>query len=36
MSRDPVIAHVDHSLAEAARRMKETDVGALPVVDGDE
>ena len=23
MSRDPVLVHVDHSLAEAAQRMKE-------------
>jgi CBS domain-containing protein len=36
MSGDPVVAHIDHSLAEAAQRMKEADVGALPVVDGDE
>jgi CBS domain-containing protein len=36
MSREPGVVHVDHSLAEAAKRMKEMDVGALPVVDGDE
>lgn len=36
MSCRPVLAHVDHSLAEAAKRMREKNVGALPVVDGDE
>lgn len=36
MSREPVVIHVDHSLAEAAKRMREADIGALPVVDGDE
>ncbi|HUC67684.1 MAG TPA: CBS domain-containing protein [Stellaceae bacterium] len=36
MAREPVIVHVDHSLTEAATRMKEADVGALFVVDGDE
>jgi CBS domain-containing protein len=36
MSSDPVVVHIEHSLAEAAHRMKETDVGALPVVDGAE
>ena len=30
------LTHVDHSLAEAAKRMKAADVGALFVVDGDE
>ena len=36
MSRDPVLIHVDHSLPETAQRMKEFDIGAQPVVDGDE
>jgi CBS domain-containing protein len=36
MAREPATVHVDHSLAEAAMRMKEADVGALFVVDGDE
>jgi CBS domain-containing protein len=36
MSRQLALAHVDHSLAEAAKRMREADAGALPVVDGDE
>jgi CBS domain-containing protein len=36
MSRQLALGHVDHSLAEAAKRMREADVGALPVVDGDE
>jgi CBS domain-containing protein len=36
MSCDPVIVHLDHPLAEAAQRMREFDIGALPVVDGDE
>jgi CBS domain-containing protein len=36
MSRQLALAHVDHSLAEAAKRTREADVGALPVVDGDE
>jgi CBS domain-containing protein len=36
MSREPVVIHVDHSLAEAAQRMKEYDIGSLPAVDGDE
>ena len=36
MSRQPVVIHVDHPLAEAANRMSEADIGALFVVDGDE
>ena len=36
MSDNPVVMHVDHSLREAAARMRESGVGALPVVDGDE
>jgi CBS domain-containing protein len=36
MSHRLALAHVDHPLAEAARGMREADVGALPVVDGDE
>ena len=36
MSRDPVVAHVDAPLREAAHRMQMADVGAIFVVDGDE
>src|SRR5438128_675075 len=36
MSRQPIVAHVDHSLAEVAKRMRDADTGAMPVVDGDE
>jgi CBS domain-containing protein len=36
MSPNPVVIHVDHPLREAALRMREAGVGALPVVDGDE
>jgi CBS domain-containing protein len=35
-SRNPVVVDVDQPQAEAATRMKEADVGILPVVDGDE
>jgi CBS domain-containing protein len=36
LSYNPVVAHVDDPQAEAANRMREADVGVLPVVDGDE
>jgi CBS domain-containing protein len=34
LTRDPEIVHPDATIAEAARRMRENDIGMLPVCDG--
>lgn len=36
MTPDPEVLHVDHSLVEAAGRMRDLDVGLMFVVDGDQ
>lgn len=36
MTPNPNVVHVDHTLAEAAARMRDNDVGLLFVVDGDQ
>lgn len=36
MTPNPDVVHVDHSLAEAAARMRDNDVGLMFVVDGDQ
>jgi len=36
MTPDPQVAHVDHTLVEAAARLRDFDVGLMFVVDGDQ
>jgi len=36
MTPDPDVLHVDHTLVEAAARMRDLDVGLMFVVDGDQ
>lgn len=36
MTPDPNVVHVDHTLTEAAARMRDNDVGLMFVVDGDQ
>ncbi len=36
MSHRVVFAHIDHDVTEAARRMRDSDIGFLAVLDGDE
>src|SRR5437867_7238185 len=35
LTKDPEVIHPDSTICEAARKMKELDIGMLPVCDGD-